>query len=93
VLSPWAHVRATTARERAFKLGKLLDCKKKELEKTEELIRCIRKKPAKDLVEASAKILVSVPFKPLILFICSAFTALELQNHSASVSTCNVISV
>ncbi|KDR18989.1 Esterase FE4 [Zootermopsis nevadensis] len=56
-LSPWAHVRATTARKRAFKLGKLLGCKKKELEETEQLIKCIGRKPVKDLVEESAKIL------------------------------------
>jgi len=55
-LSPWASVRATKARERAFELGKLLGCKNKALEDTEQLIKCIRKKPVKEIVEESTKI-------------------------------------
>ncbi|GFG30819.1 hypothetical protein Cfor_10881 [Coptotermes formosanus] len=69
-LSPWASVRGTTARERAFKLGNLLGCKNKALEDTEQLIKCIRRKPAKEVVEASTKILeyapgFSYPFVPV----------------------------
>ncbi|KAJ4442893.1 hypothetical protein ANN_04486, partial [Periplaneta americana] len=69
-LSPWAHVRAVTARERAFKLGELAGCKKKDLESTEELIKCIRKKPAELLVKESRKIMdysigFSYPFVPV----------------------------
>jgi carboxylesterase type B len=91
-LSPWAHVRATAAREKAFKLGDLLGCKNKQLENTEQLIKCIRKKPAKELVDASTKILVSIQFKALILSLCSGLTVVELQSHSVSLSNCVVIS-
>jgi len=69
-LSPWASVRGTTARERAFQLGSLLGCKNKALEDTEQLIICIRRKPAQEIVEESTKILGHVhgfshPFVPV----------------------------
>jgi len=56
-LSPWATVRATIARERAFKLGSLLGCRKKALENTEQLMKCIRRKPTREIVEATTTVM------------------------------------
>ncbi|KAJ9583840.1 hypothetical protein L9F63_021816 [Diploptera punctata] len=67
-LSPWAHVTAESAQQRAVKLAQLAGCKKTQT--SQQVVQCLRKIPAKDLVELSPRVLnssteYSYPFVPV----------------------------
>lgn len=52
-LMPWAQ--AKDSRNKAFRVGKLVNCTTSD---TQEMIRCLRSKPARTLVEAQPKFMV-----------------------------------
>ena len=83
-LSPWAHVTANTARQRAHKLAQLAGCKK--IDTSQEVLKCLRKIPAKELVELSPRILVQCSFSLICCLPFSETTALtEMANIASSV--------
>ncbi|XP_049828979.1 venom carboxylesterase-6-like [Schistocerca gregaria] len=69
-LSPWAQVSSVEARRRAFRLGELVGCRKKQLKDSELLLDCLLKTSAEELVRQIPKILdwstdLTMPFVPV----------------------------
>ncbi|KAJ1525010.1 hypothetical protein ONE63_009859 [Megalurothrips usitatus] len=74
-LAPWAVLPTAEATRRALKLGRVLGCAKAKVPddkvNRDDLVRCLRTKPAEDIVRASEKVLdwasdLSFPFVPSV---------------------------
>ena len=61
-LAPWAVLSAEEATRRAVKLGRLMGCVKSSTPdsgvKAPELVRCLRTRPAEDIVNKCERVLV-----------------------------------
>nr|CAD7415565.1 unnamed protein product [Timema cristinae] len=70
-LTPWGLLDGQEARTRAFKLGKLLGCRKNELKDSQALVRCLRMKEAGDISRQAVDTVdrvseISYPFVPVV---------------------------
>ncbi|CAG2062994.1 unnamed protein product, partial [Timema podura] len=61
-LTPWGLLDGQEARTRAFKLGKLLGCRKNDLKDSQALMRCLRMKEAGDISMQAVDTVVLITF-------------------------------